>query len=296
MDRITQRLAKELLSKLEAIAEALRHVSNPQSIRKDHPTPNTHRESNIETNNSNPDIPPLPCVSSPPPAKACYEGTQKEEKDWWDKTKPFVEIGGVVLLFVYTIYTIKMYRANKESADAAKQAADVAENSFRITKRHTEDADEAIAQMRGEPEPGGNIETITVSNIGKVSAHNFSAHIEISRNRLPSNERISQLGLLDISQEEIRINTPITRRVVLTDIGKADWERIGQIREAIVVKATMQYENGFDEIRHPTYCQEFLVQLPHPGNIPQTPSNVLVDCTDLFAYFERERAIQAQKH
>jgi hypothetical protein len=34
-----------------------------------------------------------------------------------DKFKPFVELVGVALLAIYTAYTIKMYRANKQAAE-----------------------------------------------------------------------------------------------------------------------------------------------------------------------------------
>ena len=48
---------------------------------------------------------------------------------------PFVEIAGVVLLGIYTWYTIKMYCANKEAADAAKSAADSASDSLMDVQR-----------------------------------------------------------------------------------------------------------------------------------------------------------------
>jgi hypothetical protein len=49
---------------------------------------------------------------------------------WWDKSKPFVEIAGIVLLAVYTFFTIRMYYANKEAADAANSAATTASSAL----------------------------------------------------------------------------------------------------------------------------------------------------------------------
>src|SRR5262249_44942898 len=43
-----------------------------------------------------------------------------------ERIKRRVEYCGVALLAVYTLYTIKMYSANKEAADAAKSAAETA--------------------------------------------------------------------------------------------------------------------------------------------------------------------------
>lgn len=71
------------------------------------------------------------------------------EQNWWDKLKPFVEIAGVVILAVYTWYTIKMYHANKKAADAAKQSADIAKSALEeITQGSTDTHDLAVAAKK----------------------------------------------------------------------------------------------------------------------------------------------------
>ena len=69
--------------------------------------------------------------------KAPYhcEITYKQEKDWWDEIKPFIEIAGIILLAVYTGYTIKMYCANKKSANAATDAAKTARDALVQSQR-----------------------------------------------------------------------------------------------------------------------------------------------------------------
>jgi hypothetical protein len=62
----------------------------------------------------------------PPPTPPHWEIICKTEKNWWDKCKPFVEIGGVVLLAAYTCFTVLLYFASKKAAEAAKTAADAA--------------------------------------------------------------------------------------------------------------------------------------------------------------------------
>jgi hypothetical protein len=44
------------------------------------------------------------------------------EKDWWNKAKPFVELGGISLLFIYTLFTIFTWRQVKKSVDEAVKA------------------------------------------------------------------------------------------------------------------------------------------------------------------------------
>lgn len=84
--------------------------------------------------------PKLPITSNPIRAdgqRSPYhcQITCKEEKTRWDRIKPFVEVAGVILLAVYTGYTIKMYGANKKSADAAKEAADTAAHQLEVDER-----------------------------------------------------------------------------------------------------------------------------------------------------------------
>jgi hypothetical protein len=66
-------------------------------------------------------------VSSLPPVEI--------RKDWWLKAQPFVEIAGVVVLTIYTLFTIQMYYANKKAADAAKSAADTAATQLELSER-----------------------------------------------------------------------------------------------------------------------------------------------------------------
>jgi len=171
--------------------------------------------------------------------------------------------------------------ANK-SANAAKSAAQTAEQSFKMARRRAEDSDEAICNVRGDLESGSNIEHISVFNSGKVPAHGVVAHIEISRNRLPRNERLTLFQSLDISQDELR-SDPILRDVVLSEFGNQDWVRIGQLREAVVVSGAIGYENGFESKRQHAFCQAFLMQPNPPGNNPSS-SGVLVDCDRLPGY------------
>jgi hypothetical protein len=61
---------------------------------------------------------------------------------------------------------------------------------------------------------------------------------EISRNSLPTNERLRLFDAFDVSQDELRVDTPILKDIVLADFGQRDWEAISRIREAIMVSGT----------------------------------------------------------
>ena len=107
---------------------------NPKSDGETKTAPDAQRESNVQTDNADHDVTSAFGGTCPPLTETHCGITYKAQKDWWDKAKPFVEVAGVVLLFVYTVYTIKMYWANKEAADAATSAADTARRTLKVAR------------------------------------------------------------------------------------------------------------------------------------------------------------------
>src|SRR5579871_4593664 len=117
---------------------------NPEPISENEASPNSKTEPNKNAGDCDPSIHRALGATSTPPTVTQDKITCHPEKDWRDKTKFWFEIGGIVLLGVYTLYTIKMYRANKEAADAAKSAAETASDTLKITRQLTEGANEAV--------------------------------------------------------------------------------------------------------------------------------------------------------
>jgi hypothetical protein len=109
--------------------------SDAKPVGKNKTTPNAQGKANIKTGHSNPHIPTILSVPSSPPPEPHYEVACKTEKDWRDKTKFYFEIGGIVLLGVYTLYTIKMYGTNEEASGAAKSAAETAAKQLELAQR-----------------------------------------------------------------------------------------------------------------------------------------------------------------
>jgi hypothetical protein len=60
------------------------------------------------------------------PEPEIKQTTPALNQHWWDRAKPYVEILGVALLAVYTAFTIRMYYANRDAANAATSAATTA--------------------------------------------------------------------------------------------------------------------------------------------------------------------------
>jgi hypothetical protein len=58
------------------------------------------------------------------------------EKSLWDKIKPYLEGGGLLCLLIYTFFTIRMYHATKQAADAATTAANTAQNGLEDARKN----------------------------------------------------------------------------------------------------------------------------------------------------------------
>src|ERR1039458_7795923 len=102
-------LAKKTLS---VLVKGQSSQSNSKAIGKDKPAPYGQREANIQATSPDPQITGASVVPAPPIPESRKTITCKVEKDRWDKFKPILEIAGVLVLGVYTFFTIKMYCAN----------------------------------------------------------------------------------------------------------------------------------------------------------------------------------------
>jgi hypothetical protein len=85
------------------------------------------------------------------------EITCKPEVTWWGHIKPAMEIVGVVLLGLYTWYTVKMFGANKDAADAAKSAANTAARQLELSERPWVSASPNLAGPLWFDDNGANI-------------------------------------------------------------------------------------------------------------------------------------------
>lgn len=117
-------------------------TSNP--IGENEPTPDTSGKSDSQASQAQPNIPHGSGVPATPPTKTHCEVSCKQEKDGWDKFKERAEVFGILVLSVYAGFTIAMYFANKQAADAATKAAEAAQCSADIAARALDSSKEAL--------------------------------------------------------------------------------------------------------------------------------------------------------
>jgi hypothetical protein len=61
--------------------------------------------------------------------------SKKAKRDWFDYGKAILEIFGLVILCLYTAYTIKIWRANRIAADAATESLNTLKDQFQRDQR-----------------------------------------------------------------------------------------------------------------------------------------------------------------
>jgi hypothetical protein len=156
-------------------------MSDAEPISENNAGHDAEHTSDSKDRKPTPNTPPADGPPDPPPAVTHHHITYKPEKDWWDKAKPFVEIGGAVLLLIYTTYTIKMYCTNKEAAEAATSAANTATQAlnksidqFRVDERawiEIERIEKTMVSARTDKFGAAFRYRLYPKNIGKTEAH-----------------------------------------------------------------------------------------------------------------------------
>lgn len=138
-------------------------------------------ESTNQSTRADPGIASALSAPRPESSRPHCQITCTQEKDWWSEYKPLLEIVGIILLAVYTGYTIKMYWANQDAADAARSAADTAASALVVANRPWVGVEKVTISdpPTFEDTPGGlratvKIVTVSVRNFGPSPALNVS--------------------------------------------------------------------------------------------------------------------------
>jgi len=211
----------------------------------------TGQKSNHQTHLDNPNVRAAFGLLAPPPAKTRHEITCKQEKTSLEKFKDWAEILGIVLLFVYTLYTIKMYRANRDAADAAKSAADTAKNSLVISQRAY------LTGLYPITDYDKKIISFQILNSGHIPSSRAQVVIyEVTWN--PPKPTVGETGPEYVVERHKQINnipavvptsagpSPISIAVIVPEMSK---DRLLKGTQLILIVADIAYDAGFEEVK-----------------------------------------------
>jgi hypothetical protein len=89
---------------------------------------NPEHEAAIECDNASDKLPPIPALSEPPEVPSSTAAPEYEPSKWRENTKLGLEIAGVLILIVYTVFTAMQWhqirRTNDLTAQALKDSGD----------------------------------------------------------------------------------------------------------------------------------------------------------------------------
>jgi hypothetical protein len=248
--------------------------SNSEPVSENEPAPHTQEKATKKPKTAKPKVPRIPAPLQSDGQKAPYhcEITCKAQESWWERVKPLVEIAGVILLTVYTWYTIKMYCANKEAADAAKDAAVVAQKELMLSERPWigitfPNLDRTKEFSKDGP---GTIFScpIKISNYGKTPARMVEIHAicsllmqGIDRPDLgPSGPSPHIDDVFEFIQPGETNNRPIPAAIVLN--GKATaipgteelWYEVANGKFTVIVYGNLTYKDSFSRSHWTHFC------------------------------------------
>lgn len=232
------------------------------------------------------------------------EASQSEDRAYRHKNYAvqvilmFATVGAFLAAAIYAGFA---YRTLKEiqkqtpeiqkSADAANSAAITAKQSADLMRHQSEDSEEAICSILpttpdlGAPN-GQDVIQLVMRNTGKRTAHNVSAHIEISFRRFPDTSKvIGKPEVRDVYRAEVFpagrnnaldfVSTSFEFKPILTE------NKLYLNTEAVFqISVVIHYENGFGDWRDVPFGQDTITHVNDAG----VRSSEGVDCDDLGRY------------
>ena len=106
--------------------------SIPSSGNQD--SPSSEGQPNDQTSHTQPPLLPAPTKLEVPPSKPPCK-SYAEQKHWLDYVTFGLELLGLIVLCVYAGYTIKIYCANQEAADAAQNTLGEIQKQTKMTRQ-----------------------------------------------------------------------------------------------------------------------------------------------------------------
>lgn len=240
--------------------------------------------------------------SAPPPLPANCRITLQREKNWWDKWKPLVEIGGVILLSVYTGYTIKIYKANNDAANAAHGTLTQIQQQTALMQQQVEAALAAIITKQFRVAwPEQAYVSIILDNKGKVIASDIHADFHLTEVSLRDQRTIGNAlpnWAFTIPEIAPSLDLPLERGTYL-NIPQEEFKQ-HPMQEAIMLTGTFTYFNGFRKKTDPV-CYYILgtVEFKNKmGAVQQSTGPSVLKCDELSAqvawYLQIQRDIGAK--
>jgi hypothetical protein len=167
--------------------------------------------------------------------------------DFFKRVELAISVIGIVVLVAYTTYTAMMYGANRDAADAARDAANTADKSLKLTRDVFRSSQSAILQPEISTRGAGipHFVQINIHNVGHTPATRVNGDISLLRDgHSAKTEFIKDQIVSDRSTSADILTGYMTRIITLEK--ELDVAHLYAQRPKVITR--LQYWNGVEEI------------------------------------------------
>jgi hypothetical protein len=233
----------------------------PDSISENQNAPHGNGESEKQPDSSVQQVLPAVAKSEPPPSHPKCCKPHKRKRDWFDYGKGILEIAGLVVLCVYAAYTIKIYRANKKAADAAKESSHTSAVTMRLDEKawliFDTDYSDRLKLRKSEE----IFVPIQLRDIGKTPARKIDGFVVIEELKTGDAPRFDKsifiplrAGIIwpEFPQNTMAMERTSEKKPVIATSQKMDQYAKGDL--AFAVWGRITYEDIFHESHWTQFC------------------------------------------
>lgn len=205
-------------------------------------------------------IPPTLTELQSPRAKPDSKGSRKEEKHWLDYVTFALELIGLIVLCIYAGYTIKIYCANQQAADAAHDTLIEIQKQTKLARQQLVGTQAAIVR---DDQPNWDISkgrfAALLLNDGAVTATHVELKAEVFKQSIPDGKIIGTPFIIEAHDEVIASKGHLDPSVTIPSwhtytVEAKDWPG----HEAFVYKGRFSYDDGFGDVHSHDFCYFWL--------------------------------------
>jgi hypothetical protein len=230
-----------------------------------------NRQPNEQSGSPKPEVPPSATKLDIPPSPSRCENSHAKKKHWVDYATFILELLGLIALCVYAAYTIGIYHANKEAANAASSAANAAtfaakaaQDQVALMKQQFVGTQAAVVRVADFPSIYrlGNLFNVDLAfiNSGHVLARNIRMNVKVTTREVKTGRVVevltncsSQLEVPAPEDKPRKISQPCDFPVI-----SQQWANIPTLKETIAVDGTFSYWDGFEDSGPQEVCLRYV--------------------------------------
>jgi len=234
---------------------------------------------------------PIPVVNIRP-APTDQERAEQQKENSRKAIKFWAEVAGIVVLIVYTGFTIGIYFANQKAAEASQKALTEVQTQTTLMRQQLVGTQAAVVSIIDYPGIEQNdILDLGIRNDGHVIAHKIDVKVMVSKEGL-SHYAASASWECGFQLPILAPSVSYNHQCTLKGLSNESWRLIKRMEETIAIDGTITYDNGFEIVRE-SFCRRYVPQIKTKYGMEG--SNNFLTCDQFRAVIEHLHARQAEQ-